>query len=206
MKKESCRQLSIGLLATQRVGWTIGLAATLVLHGIAAPAAEAPDADLPWTATIASDEEPGEPLTIAGTVHAADGKTPLPGVRLYVYHTDRAGLYGRDSRSSDNPRLHAWLRTNAEGRFEFHTIKPGPYPAGGAAAHIHFVLALQEFDESDFEIFFEGDEYLSDETRDLAARGRAQILTLRKDDEGRLRGGCDITYRDVPPPAARAKR
>ena len=33
-----------------------------------------------------------------------------------------------------------WARTDSEGRFEFRTIRPGAYPSGTDAAHIHLTL------------------------------------------------------------------
>lgn len=35
--------------------------------------------------------EQGPKLAISGTVYKSDGKTPAPGVVLYVYHTDQIG-------------------------------------------------------------------------------------------------------------------
>ena len=156
--------------------------------------------DHPWTATIAPASEPGQRLVVSGTVRAADGKTPLAGVEVYVYHTDVAGLYNRDSRDSRNPRLKVLLTTRADGRYEFRTIKPGPYPQGGTPAHVHFVLSLPGHKEQYFEIFFEGDPYLNEESRRLAQAGQVcKIVTPTQDEAGTLHASCDITYREAAP-------
>src|SRR6185312_2403790 len=44
-----------------------------------------------WKTTIVGPDEPGEPLTISGTIYAPDGHTPLEGITLWVYHTDATG-------------------------------------------------------------------------------------------------------------------
>jgi protocatechuate 3,4-dioxygenase beta subunit len=153
------------------------------------------DAELPWRTVIASEKERGERLIVSGTVFAADGETPLEGVKLYVYHTDIYGRYNNASGSSSEPRLYAYLRSSEDGRYEYETIKPGPYPGGGNPAHIHYELSMPDSDEQHFEIFFEGDPYLSDQTRALADRGRAMIMNPERGKDGLLRGECDITFR-----------
>jgi protocatechuate 3,4-dioxygenase, beta subunit len=42
---------------------------------------------------ISKPGEAGDPLIISGIIYHQDGKTPAPGVILYVYHTDNEGLY-----------------------------------------------------------------------------------------------------------------
>lgn len=93
----------------------------------------------PWTAAIASPTEAGEKLVLSGTVYGGDGQ-PRQGVTVYAYHTDRHGLYRY--RPWGPPRLRGWARTDASGRYEFHTNRPGPYPWGGTAAHVHLTLAV----------------------------------------------------------------
>src|SRR5688572_19751759 len=46
-----------------------------------------------WETRIAPAGEKGDPMIITGTIFKADGKTPAPGVILYVYHTDNKGEY-----------------------------------------------------------------------------------------------------------------
>ena len=91
-------------------------------------------------AVIAAKDEPGERLVLKGTLYGADGSTPLPNVSIYAYQTDATGVYSRPVDDSRNPRLKAWARTDAQGRFEFDTIKTGSYPGGGNPAHIHVVM------------------------------------------------------------------
>ncbi len=89
---------------------------------------------------IAPLREPGVPLVISGTVVAADGTTPVAGVVVYAYHTDAMGYY-RKAQTGDTgergPRLRGWVRTDAEGHFEFTTIHPAPYPHRDVPAHVH---------------------------------------------------------------------
>jgi protocatechuate 3,4-dioxygenase beta subunit len=90
-------------------------------------------------ARIAPRSEPGVPLTITGRALDADER-PRAGVIVYAYQTDRQGLYPpaeppRGAYSNHHGRLRAWVRTDADGRYTFHTIRPGSY--GGNPEHIH---------------------------------------------------------------------
>lgn len=106
-------------------------------------------AELPETITsqgrIAPEDEPGEPFVIRGTVVTPDGK-PASGVLINAYHRDRDGV---EFASNDTPpsawKLHGWARANAEGQFEFQTIRPAPDNLGREAAHIHFTLVSDRF-------------------------------------------------------------
>lgn len=63
---------------------------------------------------------------------------------LYVYHTNSAGLYGNGSSRSEwsrrHGRLRGWVKTGADGRYRFDTIKPAPYPDADLPAHLHFTV------------------------------------------------------------------
>ncbi len=91
--------------------------------------------------TMVAPDEPGEPMRVRGRVLRSPDGEPIAGAQLEIFHTDARGHYepgesvGRDA----NSRLFAFVRTDAEGRFELATIRPGPYPgAGPGAAHVHF--------------------------------------------------------------------
>ena len=97
-------------------------------------------AEIGSTARIAPESEPGTPLVIHGRVFAEDGRRPLRDAIVFAYHTDRDGLYDRRGSSPHSWRLRGWARTDADGRFEFHTIRAGSYPSGNQAAHVHFTI------------------------------------------------------------------
>lgn len=86
---------------------------------------------------IAPPGEPGERLVVSGHVFAPDGVTPVPNVYVYAYQTDATGEYHNDP-STHVARLHGWAKTDSQGGFELHTIKPGAYPGRTIPAHIHF--------------------------------------------------------------------
>ncbi len=129
-------------------------------------AAEAP-AGVSWRTRISKPDEPGDPLLISGIVYRPDGKTPAPGVLVYVYHTDAQGHYSRGKTGTGNAARHGllrgWMLTNSEGLYEFRTVRPAPYPGRSAAAHIHATLTADGFPEHWIEDFlFTGDPLLSE--------------------------------------------
>ena len=126
-----------------------------------AGAADAP-AQLSWRTTITRADEPGEPLVMSGTIYEADGVTPARGVLLYVYHTDAAGLYIKPGQPRLPPRLRGWMRTGADGRYEFRTIKPASYPGTDNPAHIHPTLSRADYPEYWFDSYwFAGDPFIT---------------------------------------------
>src|SRR5262245_45544664 len=109
--------------------------AAIVAPTETARAAENPCARATSRAVLVEKAEPGVPLRVRGTVFQTDGRTPAVGVILYPYQTDVTGHYARQP--GDPPRIHGWLRTDRKGRYEFLTIRPGPYPNRTEPAHIH---------------------------------------------------------------------
>ena len=125
-----------------------------------AGAADAP-ATLSWRTQITKAGEPGEPLVMSGTIYEEDGKTPAPGVLLFVYHTDATGLYNRP-RNVLPARLRGWMRTGADGRYEFRTIRPAPYPNHNNPAHIHTTVSRRDYPEYWIDSYwFDGDPYIT---------------------------------------------
>jgi protocatechuate 3,4-dioxygenase beta subunit len=91
-------------------------------------------------ARIAPESEPGTPLVIRGRVFQSDGLTPAPGITVFAYHTDRTGVYDVRANGPHSWRLKGWAITDAEGRFEFRTIRPGAYPGRAEPQHVHFSI------------------------------------------------------------------
>ena len=130
-----------------------------------------------FSAVIASAEEPGERLHVTGTVYGPDGVTPAAGVEVYAFHTDAEGLYSATD-DNRNPRLKATVRTDAEGRYELHTIKPAAYPGGGVAAHIHYRVSGESYPDQGYELHFEGDPFLSPGTK-ARSEGAGKFGSIR---------------------------
>jgi len=142
-------------------------------------------------------DEPGEKLVVTGRVLGPDGKTPVPGASVYVYQTDRTGIYSRPVNDSRTPRLKANLRTDAAGRYEYGTIKPGSYPNTQNPAHIHYVVNAPGFKERIFEIVFEDDPLVDQRIRAQAATEDSgfSIRPLERDPKGGLRCTQDVVLK-----------
>lgn len=94
---------------------------------------------------IGSQDEPGTPLIVAGLVVRPDGQ-PAADVLVHAYHRDRDGFdFGPNDKALTTWRLHGWARTDADGCFEFQTIRPAPDHLGREGAHIHFTFVTDDF-------------------------------------------------------------
>ncbi len=123
---------------------------------------------LSWKAVLVTAGEPGTPLVVSGRVYAADGRTPVEGATLHVYHTDARGLYSEHDGNGGppDPRLKGWMKTDRDGRYEFRTIRPAPYPGGRNPAHIHAEVYGAGYAQRWItNYFFEDDQILDAETR-----------------------------------------
>jgi len=146
-------------------------------------AQQARPAALTSSARIAPDGEPGTPLVIHGRAYGADRKTPLANAVVFAYHTDREGLYDRPG-TTHSWRLRGWAKTDADGRFEFRTIRPGAYPGRSIAEHVHFTLFTASGDRYHAgELNFADDKFVSASARATSDREGefGSIRTVRRE-------------------------
>jgi protocatechuate 3,4-dioxygenase beta subunit len=84
---------------------------------------------------ITPKDEPGLPLVIDGTVRDMRGK-PVPGIIVYVHHTNAQGIYPRAE--TRHGRIRGWAKSDSSGAYRFETVRPGAYPNADIPQHIHF--------------------------------------------------------------------
>jgi protocatechuate 3,4-dioxygenase beta subunit len=150
------------------------------------------------TATIASENEPGERIEINGSVMMPDGSTPAKNIILYFYHTDARGYYSpADSQTAGrrNGHLRGWVKTDERGKFTIHSIRPEPYPDGNIPAHIH--MLVKEPGKTVYyidEVWFDDDPLVTEKLKASAEkRGGNLIVHLSKNKENIWSGNLNIT-------------
>ena len=152
---------------------------------------------LSWSTNLAADNEPGERLLLTGTVYQQDGRTPAEGVLIYAYQTNAQGIYEKKGDETGNGKRHGhlrgWVRTNAQGRYQFHTIKPAPYPSRAEAAHVHLTLSTKTIPEYWIKTtMFNDDPLVTSKMKSEDETGQfAHIITLTNNE------GLWIGHRDI---------
>ena len=145
---------------------------------------------LSWRARIAAKSEPGEPMIVRGQVLQSDGTTPAPDVVVYAHQTNAEGAYAGGTPETEwsrrHGRLRGWVKTGPDGRYEFITVKPAPYPSHDEPAHVH--LTILEPGRRPYyidDIVFAG-EYRVDQkyVQSREKRGGSGIVALSRSPEG----------------------
>lgn len=127
-------------------------------------------------------------LKITGTVYEMDGQTPAADVILYIYHTNRTGIYETSGKEQGWARQHSfirgWIKTGKDGQYAFYTFRPAPYPDGREPEHVH--LIVKEPNKKEYYVdnyLFDDDPMLiKSERADLANRGGSGIVTPQLED------------------------
>ena len=114
--------------------------------------------DAASSVVVAGNDEPGERLVVTGLV--LDGDRPVAGASVYVFQTDAQGRYTADGSADGelNPRLHGAMRTDANGRYQYETIRPGSYNSN--AAHVHYIVRAAGFAAQLLDLWFDDDPVL----------------------------------------------
>jgi protocatechuate 3,4-dioxygenase, beta subunit len=120
-------------------------------------------------------------LLITGTVFKKDQKTPAKNVILYIYHTNRKGIYETKGTEKGWAKRHGyirgWIKTESNGTYKFYTFRPASYPNRKEQEHIHIIV--KEPNKNEYYI----DAYVFDDD---------PLLTTVKRNKLKKRGGLGI--------------
>lgn len=141
--------------------------------------------------------EKGPKLKVTGTIYQKDGKTPAKDVIFYIYHTDQAGHYatkgGETGWGKRHGYIRGWIKTGADGKYTFYTLRPASYPNSNNPQHIH--PTIKEPGKSEYyidEYLFDNDPFLTAEQRKHAEnRGGSGIVKTTKS------GDLQVAQRDI---------
>lgn len=155
--------------------------------------------------TLPDFDKDGPKIEVTGIIYQPDGITPAKDVVLYVYHTNQDGLYLSKAHDSGWGRRHGhirgWVRTGADGKYAFHTLRPGVYPDRSAPSHIHPTILEPDGKYYWIESFlFAGDPLLTpnDTLADSPRGGGNGLLHLRREGEIRVGKRDIILGRNIP--------
>jgi protocatechuate 3,4-dioxygenase beta subunit len=100
----------------------------------------------------------GPEMTISGQVTDL-ACTPIPGAIVEIWQANPDGEYDNDSAEK---RYRGQLAADADGRYSFHTLKPGWYLNGPRyrPSHIHIKIWVEGRELKTTQLYFEGDPYI----------------------------------------------
>lgn len=131
-------------------------------------------------ATPADADTPGTPIRISGRVLDGEG-SPVPDALLEIWQADHEGVYPD---GSGKFRGFGRTETDTEGRFSFHTVKPGSIDAG-CAPHINVaVFARGMLSHAFTRIYFSDEDQANSRDPVLASvaeERRATLIALKCD-------------------------
>lgn len=164
-------------------------------------------ASAPASVRLSPAGERGTPLLLRGRVLDGEGRG-VPGVLLYLYHANADGRYPKRPGLCGAARIQGYLRgyvqTDAAGRYEVRTIRPGAYPVRDTPEHLHVTVFTRRPHRTEHAAYI--DDVMFDDDPILDARWRARqelrggsgIVTPRRGQGDTIVVVRDIHWHRVP--------
>lgn len=153
-----------GTVAGAAMGGTLGLTPANP-EGPFYPKHQQADRDIDLTRIEGhSERAEGAVIQVEGRVLDEHGK-PVEGALVDIWQANTHGRYHHEDDPNPAPRdpnFQGWgmVRTDAEGRYRFTTIKPGAYAVDGEwtrPPHIHYKVSRRGFHELTTQMYFDGE-------------------------------------------------
>jgi catechol 1,2-dioxygenase len=160
--------------------------------------------------SIIETEDPGDRVRISGHVRSQDGK-PIAGATLDVWETASNGFYPVQDPNQDPMNLRGIFTSDADGYYEFLTVRPVPYPvpvdgpvgemmrATGRhpmrAAHIHFIVRADGHYPVQTHVFDSNSKYLDSDA--VFGVRDSLIIEFKDGANGELNGTFDVVLTPI---------
>lgn len=111
-----------------------------------------------------SERAQGQVIRVTGQVLDEEGK-PIEGALVDIWQANAQGRYHHEkdpATAPEDPHFQGWgmVKTDAEGRYAFTTIKPGAYKVNESwrrPPHIHYKVSRRGFHEITTQMYFAGE-------------------------------------------------
>ncbi|MBL0745540.1 dioxygenase family protein [Chryseolinea lacunae] len=151
---------------------------------------------LPYSVSLPDLNNAGPKIEISGIVYERDGVTAAKDVVLYVYHTDRKGIYPTTGNEKGWDKRHGyirgWVKTDKNGHYQIRTLRPAAYPERNIPEHIHITVKEPGKNEYYLDDFLFSDDPLLPKTPSKTPRGGNGVVTLTAAKNGMQHATRDI--------------
>jgi catechol 1,2-dioxygenase len=150
----------------------------------------------PFKTNLVQPGTKGETLHFSGTIIGKDGKSPVNGALVEIWHCNEDGVYDN---TSDNYVYRASAKTSAKGKYEFKTIMPVPYAAGQTLvrpAHIHMRISANGVQDLVTQIYFKGDKYIAGDISAKDPTALNRILDMTKNAKNEITVKFDVYLKE----------
>ncbi len=122
-------------------------------------------------------------LILTGKVFQLDGKTPVPNVIIYYWHTDDKGLYSSNNetlkQAKEHGKLRGWVKSDKFGNYKIMTSRPAAYPNDNIPQHIHLSIKEPGINEYYADLYFDDDPLYLNHKKKYGKLDRAGTEILR---------------------------
>lgn len=155
----------------------------------------------PFRGKVTAPLEAGETLVVRGRIWGFDTRKPIANALLDVWQADAAGQYDMTDprkppeRSGFRNRIR--LLADETGYYEYETIRPGSYRAGGGTrpAHIHYMVQAPGYQKLITQLYFKGDPHIASDPWARKSNLLVAPVKVKAAEGSYMRGTFDIVLR-----------